>query len=105
MRPKTFPDAFLPYLAGSLNNLGNRYSELGQREEALAVAKEAVGLCQKLVEERPAPFIQNFLISVQTLARILQENEIATESEPVFVSAVELLTDTEDDTVEEGKEE
>ena len=88
---KARPDAFLPNLAGSLNNLGLMYSELGRREEALAAAREAVCLYQKLVESRPAPFLRNFRISVQTLAMILQEHEISMESEPVLVSAVELL--------------
>ncbi len=32
----------MPGLAGALNNLGNRLSELGRREEALAPAQEAV---------------------------------------------------------------
>ena len=36
------PDAFTPDLATSLNNLSNRLSDLGRREDALAVAEEAV---------------------------------------------------------------
>ena len=36
------PEAFTPNLAGSLNNLANRLSDLGRREEALAAAQEAV---------------------------------------------------------------
>ena len=38
------PDAFLPDLAVSLNNLGNHLSELGRHEDALAAAREAVTL-------------------------------------------------------------
>ena len=33
---QTRPDAFLPDLAASLNNLGGHLSKLGRREEALA---------------------------------------------------------------------
>src|SRR5437867_11286007 len=36
------PEAFLPDLAMSLNNLGVVLSELGRREEALDATKEAV---------------------------------------------------------------
>ena len=39
------PDAFGPYLAISLNNLSSRLSDLGRREEALAVRQEASQLC------------------------------------------------------------
>ncbi|MBY0277661.1 tetratricopeptide repeat protein, partial [Candidatus Binatia bacterium] len=38
---KARPDAFEPYLAMSLNNLGNMLSELGRREDALDAAREA----------------------------------------------------------------
>ena len=38
---KTNP-AFLGDLAGALTNLGNRYSDLGRRQQALAPAEEAV---------------------------------------------------------------
>jgi hypothetical protein len=47
------PDAFLPDLAMSLNNLGNRLSGLGRREEALAAAQEAVDIRRRLVQTRP----------------------------------------------------
>lgn len=47
------PDAFLPYLAMSLNNLGNRLSELGQREPALEAAGEAAEIRRKLADESP----------------------------------------------------
>jgi hypothetical protein len=38
------PDAFLPDLAASLNNIGGDFSNLGRREEALAASQEAVDL-------------------------------------------------------------
>jgi hypothetical protein len=38
------PDAFVPDLATSLNTLANRQSEVGQRDEALQTAQEAVRL-------------------------------------------------------------
>jgi hypothetical protein len=41
------PDAFQPDLATSLNNLGLRLSDLGQREAALAATREAVELVSK----------------------------------------------------------
>jgi len=38
------PDAFLPDLATSLNNLSNRLGELGRQEQALAASEEAARL-------------------------------------------------------------
>ena len=51
------PDAFLPDLAGSLNNLGSRLSELGRREDALAAAREATDIYRRLAAERPDAFL------------------------------------------------
>jgi len=85
------PDAFLPALAMSLNNLGTMHSDLGQREAALVATEEAVGYYQALAEALPAAFMQNFLISVQNLARILQEAERSIESHPTMMAAIEFL--------------
>ena len=46
--------AFLPDLAGALNNLGIRYSELGRREDALPPTEEAVTLRRELAATNPA---------------------------------------------------
>jgi tetratricopeptide (TPR) repeat protein len=46
--------AFLPDLASALNKLGNRYSELGQRKEALQPTEEAVRIQQELSQSNPA---------------------------------------------------
>ena len=46
--------AFLPDLARALNNLGNRYSELGRRHEAVAPTEEAVTLYRQLAATNPA---------------------------------------------------
>ena len=50
---QTSPDAFLPDLARSLNNLGHQaLSELGRREEALAATQEAVDIYRRLAQTR-----------------------------------------------------
>ncbi len=50
------PQAFLPDLAMSLNNLGNRLSALGRREEALAACEEAVRTLLPFFQAFPAAF-------------------------------------------------
>ena len=58
--------AFLPDLASALNNLGNRYSELGRRQEALAPAEEAVQLYRELAGGNPA-FLPNLASALNNL--------------------------------------
>jgi hypothetical protein len=47
------PDAFLPGLARSLNNLSNRLSQLGRPDEALAASEDRPAIYRGLVETRP----------------------------------------------------
>jgi tetratricopeptide (TPR) repeat protein len=49
------PDAFLPDLAGSLNNLGAMLSEMGRRAEALQATQEAVDLYRRWPPSTPTP--------------------------------------------------
>ena len=50
------PDAFLPDLALSLNNLSNRLSRLGRREEALKMIEEAVSIYRMQAADQPNAF-------------------------------------------------
>ncbi len=63
------PDAFLPDLAMSLNNLGGCLSELGRREDALAAAEEATGIYRRLAAERPDAFLPDLAGSLNNLGR------------------------------------
>jgi tetratricopeptide (TPR) repeat protein len=56
-----------------LNNLANRLSDLGRREEALAAAEEAVRLNQALAEARPDAFIPDLALSLNNLANRLSD--------------------------------
>ena len=72
----------------SLNNLGNRLSELGRREEGLTAAKEATEIYRRLAEERPDAFLPDLARSLNNLARNLsllgrQEEALAALREAV----------------------
>ncbi len=67
------PEAFTPDLAMSLNNLANGLSELGRREEALAVAQEAVQIRRALAAARPEAFTHYLAGSLNNLANRLSE--------------------------------
>jgi tetratricopeptide (TPR) repeat protein len=54
--------------AGSLYNLGNMQSVLGQREAALASTQEAVDLGRKLAQARPKAFLPYLAMSLNKLS-------------------------------------
>ncbi len=59
--------------AGWLNNLANRLSDLGRREEALTSAQEAVELRRVLAAARPDAFTPNLAMSLNNLATFLSD--------------------------------
>ncbi len=64
---ETQPDAFLPGLAMSLNNLGERLSVLGRWEEALEASQEATDIGRRLAEGRPDAFLPDLARSLNNL--------------------------------------
>jgi tetratricopeptide (TPR) repeat protein/nucleoside phosphorylase len=67
------PDAFQPYLAGSLNNLGGSLSELGRREDALKATQEAVDLYRALAQRNPDAFQPELAMSLNNLGARLSD--------------------------------
>jgi tetratricopeptide (TPR) repeat protein len=63
----TNPDAWLPDLARSLNNLGVRLSELGRRQEALAPTEEAVTIYRRLAASNPEAWLPDLAGSLNNL--------------------------------------
>ncbi|MEV0941767.1 tetratricopeptide repeat protein, partial [Micromonospora wenchangensis] len=70
---ETNPDAYLPNLAASLNNLGNRLAELGRPEQALTPAQEAVRIRRRLAETNPDAYLPNLAMSLNNLGSHLSE--------------------------------
>ncbi|WP_456047181.1 tetratricopeptide repeat protein, partial [Actinomyces sp.] len=65
------PQAYTPDLAGSLNNLANILSAVGEQHEALAAAREAVELYRGLAEASPQAYTPDLAGSLNNLANIL----------------------------------
>jgi tetratricopeptide (TPR) repeat protein len=65
--------AYLPNLAGSVNNLANRLAAVGRREEALAAAQRAVDLREELAAGNRAAYLPDLAASVNNLAIRLAE--------------------------------
>jgi tetratricopeptide (TPR) repeat protein len=67
------PDAFLPYLATSLNNLGGTLTHLGKREAALAVTQEAVAIRRTLAAARPEAALADLALSLSSMGAALTQ--------------------------------
>jgi nucleoside phosphorylase/tetratricopeptide (TPR) repeat protein len=67
------PEAFLPDLAMSLNNLGKVQSEVGQRERALESTQEAVEIHRRLAQHDSETFLPDLAGSLNNLGNRLRE--------------------------------
>ena len=65
------PAAYLPYLAASLNSLGNRQADAGERDAALASVQEAADAYRALARTDPAAHLPHFAGSLRNLANHL----------------------------------
>ncbi|MET8624679.1 tetratricopeptide repeat protein [Kitasatospora sp. NPDC004669] len=70
---KVNPDAYLPDLATSLNNLSNRLGEVGRWEEGLAVIQQAVRIRNMLAETDPDAYLPDLATSLNNLSIRLGE--------------------------------
>ncbi len=61
------------FLGAALNNLANRLSDVGRREEALKACEEAVEFYRTLVARNPDAFIPKLAMSLGNLANRLSE--------------------------------
>jgi nucleoside phosphorylase/tetratricopeptide (TPR) repeat protein len=66
-------EAVLPERARHQNNLGNRLSALGKREEALAATQEAVETYRQLAQRNPDAFQPALAMSLNNLGAMLSE--------------------------------
>ncbi|MBQ0990700.1 tetratricopeptide repeat protein [Micromonospora sp. H61] len=84
------PDAFLPDLATSLNNLSVDLGALGRREDGLAASKEAVTIRRQLAAARPEAFLPDLATSLNNLSVDLgalgrREDGLAASKEAVTI--------------------
>ena len=84
------PDTHNPTLAGSLNDFGNRLSDIRKHEEALAATQEAVGLYRGLAEKSPDAYNSRLAGSLNNLGNRLSAIENHKEALEVTQEAVEL---------------
>ena len=75
----------------SLNNLGNRLSELGRREEALAAADEAVRIRRQLAAARPDAFLPDLAMSLGARGNVLLGMERHADAAASFREGIEAL--------------
>ncbi|MFF4779097.1 tetratricopeptide repeat protein [Microtetraspora fusca] len=84
------PDAYLPALATSLNNLSVRLAEVGRREEGLAAIQRAVEIRERLAEANPDAYLPALATSLNNLSAQLGEIGRRQESLAAIQRAVEI---------------
>ncbi|QNP67978.1 tetratricopeptide repeat protein [Streptomyces genisteinicus] len=67
------PDAYLPHLAMSLNNLSTRLGRVGRRSEALAAIEEAAQILRTLAKANPDAYLPHLAMSLNNLFIDLRE--------------------------------
>jgi len=85
------PDAFLPYLAMSLTNLGNRLSEMGRRAEALQATQEAVDLYRRLAQQNPDAFLPDLARSLGAYGLVLRGLSRSAEAAAAFAEGLRAI--------------
>ncbi|UJW32438.1 tetratricopeptide repeat-containing serine protease family protein [Saccharothrix sp. AJ9571] len=84
------PETADSHLARGLNNLSNRLSELGRREEALDAITEAVEIRRRLAEQHPDAFLPDLAGSLNNLSNRLSELGRREEALDAITEAVEI---------------
>jgi tetratricopeptide (TPR) repeat protein len=76
----------------SLNNLANRLSDLGRREEALEKAQEAVRIREQLAKARPDAFLPDLATSCGARGEVLRGMERYVEAAASFAQGIRVIT-------------
>ncbi len=71
--PDPKSEQLLTEMARINNNLGNRLSALGRREDALEATEEAVAIYRRLAEVQPDAFLPDLAVSFNNLGGMLSE--------------------------------
>lgn len=76
-----------PALAGNLNNLGIRYSNLGRQEEALAASERALEIYERLTARHSDAYEPDLATSLRSMAGCLEAVGRKEEAEAAWVRA------------------
>ena len=69
----TNPDAYLPNLAGTLNNLGNLHSDQGHHDQAETCFTESLTIRRMLAEVSPDAYLPRLASTLRNLADLYQQ--------------------------------
>jgi hypothetical protein len=69
------PDVFLPPLAMSLANPGNRLCEIGQRKKGVTTVEESVAIYRRLAKAQPNAFLSDLAMSLNNLAALVEPGQ------------------------------
>ncbi len=89
-RAKANPDAFLPDVAMTLNNLANLHSDLNRFEMAEKEYKEALEIRRKLAEANPDAFLPDVAMTLNNLAILHSDLNRFEVAEEEYMEALEI---------------
>ena len=84
------PDAFLPNVAATCDNLANLLKDQHRTEEAERLFREALEICRSLATENPDAFLSNVATTCNNLACLLDDQHRTEEAERLFREALEI---------------
>src|SRR5439155_604447 len=87
---KTSPAANQPYVAGTLNNLADLYSETQRLKEAEAGYLEALGIRRELAKANPAAYQFDVAMTLNSLASLYRDTQRANEGEAAYLEALDI---------------
>ena len=90
------PDAYLPYLATTQNNLAVLYSNLRRFEDAEEAYKEALEIYRELAEKNPDAYLPDLAMTQNNLGNLYRALRRFEDAESAYKVALEIFRDLAD---------
>ena len=95
------PDAYLPYVAETLNSLGNLLSELRRPEAARTAYEEALTIRRRLAAGQPEVYLADLATTLNNFGALLSDVRELEAARAVYEEVLAILQDQTDDRPEE----
>jgi len=87
------PEAYLPDVAMTLNNLAVLLKDQGQFAEAKEAYQEALGIYQKLAEKNPEAYLPDVAMTLNNLAVLLKDQGQFAEAKEMYEECLDIRVD------------
>ena len=87
---KKNPEAYLPRVATSLNNLGVLLSDTNNLEQARDNYEEALQICRELAKQNPEAYLPDVAASLNNLGNLLRNTNDLTQAQDYYEEALQI---------------